>query len=131
MAVPKWSRGKSTVTTLVPIFALARAVVFTTLRLVRSLRNALRARGAVLDVEALQDDFARDLYAGVEMPDCHSCKQERARQNLEPRPLHRLPLEVTQDKNFQRQGLPVAVCLHCDGGVYASATETHKSRSSS
>lgn len=68
------------------------------------------------------------MKASSEVADCRSCKQAMAKEGRNPRPLRRLPTEVTQHKVFQRKGLPVSICDHCDGAAYESAMRYHTER---
>lgn len=62
------------------------------------------------------------------MAECRNCRGAQKKAGHQPRQLHRLPVEVTQDKSFQRKGLPVALCPHCDGEALSRALHAHKSR---
>lgn len=59
---------------------------------------------------------------------CSCCKKEREEAGLRPRKLERLPIEVTQDKLFKEKGLPVRLCLVCDGDAYRDAMKAHEDR---
>jgi hypothetical protein len=58
---------------------------------------------------------------------CSCCREEREKEHLGPRAFERLPIDILQT-GFQRPGLPILVCVHCDGDVYRSAMRTHEER---
>lgn len=60
---------------------------------------------------------------------CKACKDSREKEHKKPRALIRLPLAITQDKVFQKKGIPVRMCKHCDGDAYENAMKAHKDRS--
>lgn len=116
---------------LAPIFAPVSAAVSFMRRLVKRWLSAVMVSGVVSSADVSHGDFVRGSHVaqGVNlMPDCHSCKQDRKNKGQAARALHRLPSEVTQSKEFKRKGLPVSVCVHCDGDVYERALSSHKGR---
>lgn len=63
--------------------------------------------------------------------DCNGCKKEREKKDETPRPLFRLPDEITRHKMFKRQTLPIYMCLHCDGDAIEDALREHDRRTGS
>lgn len=51
------------------------------------------------------------------MNDCHVCKKKRMARGLAPRPLQRLPDQITKHGAFKHKEIPVFVCAECDGEV--------------
>lgn len=45
-----------------------------------------------------------------------------------PRPLTRLPVEITQHEIFKHQELPLVVCEFCDGDALEYALATNRER---
>lgn len=60
---------------------------------------------------------------------CSACRKDREKEGKPARPLSRLPIEITQDKLFQKKGLPLRLCKYCDGDAYEEAMKAHLSRS--
>lgn len=59
---------------------------------------------------------------------CHSCKSKRTSEARPPRELIKLPIEVTQDKVFQKRGIPVFLCEVCDEQELELALAEHEKR---
>lgn len=59
---------------------------------------------------------------------CNCCRKEREEEGLSPRKLERLPMEIVNDKLFERKGLPVRVCFYCDGDALPEALKAHEQR---
>jgi hypothetical protein len=83
-------------------------------------------------VEGRQDVSERAIPAALDardtMAECRCCKTPLKKKGEEPRQLLRLPIEVTQDTSFKRKGLPISVCVECDGEAALLATSLHKQR---
>lgn len=60
---------------------------------------------------------------------CSCCKETRIKEKKAPRQLKRLPLAIVQDELFEKVGLPIRLCLHCDGEAYFEAIKAHEARS--
>lgn len=108
------------------------AVVATMLLRLLALYAVLTEKSVVPDVEVKRGALERVIPVGsIAVPNCNGCKNEREGKGHSPRKLHRLPVEVTQDKSFKRKGLPVELCPFCDGDAIELALSTHEKRSSS
>lgn len=59
---------------------------------------------------------------------CQCCKEERSKAKEAPRRLKRLPTGVTQDKVFDKVGLPVRLCEYCDGDALNAGLQAHELR---
>lgn len=59
---------------------------------------------------------------------CSCCREVRITEDKAPRQLKRLPIAIVQDKLFENLGLPIRLCLHCDGEAYVNALKAHESR---
>lgn len=87
---------------------------------------ALKEKFAALGVFGSQSVFGKDGPVALDV--CSSCKKDREKEGKRGRTLTRLPLEITQDKVFNKKGLPLRVCKHCDGDVYEDAMQAHMDR---
>lgn len=83
-------------------------------------QDAIGKRGDLVRVGHVEWD--------ARMPDCNGCKKDREKAARSARALTRLPSEVTQDGIFQRKGLPVQLCEHCDGDALEEALKAHQRR---
>lgn len=59
---------------------------------------------------------------------CSCCKESRIEEEKAPRQLKRLPTDIVQDGLFAKLGLPIRLCLYCDGDAYGRAIEAHEAR---
>ena len=59
---------------------------------------------------------------------CNSCKSKRTSEARPPRELIKLPIEVTQDKVFQKRGIPIFLCEICDEQELELALAQHEKR---
>lgn len=59
---------------------------------------------------------------------CSCCKEQRVAEKKAPRQLKRLPIGIVQDGLFQKVGLPIRLCVYCDGEAYAEAMKAHEAR---
>lgn len=62
------------------------------------------------------------------MAECKTCKKEQEEKGKEPRKLERMPVEITQHKNFKRKGIPLSLCPYCDGDAMQLALDEHHTR---
>lgn len=58
---------------------------------------------------------------------CSCCREELEKEDKGPRAFERLPIDIVQS-GFMRPGLPILVCVHCDGDVYKAAMREHDKR---
>lgn len=59
---------------------------------------------------------------------CSCCKETRVQEKKAPRQLKRLPIAIVQDELFEKIGLPIRLCLYCDGEAYSDAIKAHEAR---
>jgi hypothetical protein len=60
---------------------------------------------------------------------CSCCREARALDKKAPRQLKRLPIAIVQE-GFEKVGLPIRLCVHCDGEAYKDALRAHEARTS-
>jgi hypothetical protein len=59
---------------------------------------------------------------------CTACKSKRIQEVRSPRELIKLPIEITQDKVFNKRGIPIFVCEFCDAHELEAALAAHQKR---
>ena len=59
---------------------------------------------------------------------CKVCLKDRRTRNESARRILRTPVETTQHPLFAMKGVPVRLCVHCDGGAYEAAMRGHMDR---
>ena len=109
---------------------LARVEAKSMFRVLLGMLSVLMARFVAQSVLGRLKNLEVVILAGSDatMPVCNGCRSSRTKEAKLPRELIKLPIEITQDKIFNKRGIPIFLCEVCDEQELIGALEAHEKR---